>query len=523
MRARRSSGRRCARGPRAFDEPLPLPRGVPAGPDGRPVFYRDIAVVAFPTPPAFENAMAAAAPRVTSSSSQPPYPPDRAADGDPETFRVSNGYHPGDGPTEARPEWIQLAFAEPFAAASLYVLPRPRWGPTACELGASDDGKTFRRIRRFDVGHGTPALAAFDEVRARIFRLLLTGAYDGGINVQVSEVELLARGERPSAGVPIRDWALKSGNAVLHDPSRPPGATLGEEDPDIPGEAIERRAIIDLSDRLEDEGRLAWDVPEGDWTILRFGHTTTGMQVIFASPGGHGYMLDFLSARAADLQFESMAAPLLDDAGPLAGKSLAYFHDDSWEVGAPNWTVAFRDEFRARRGYDIVPCLPVLARRVVETREVSNRFLRDYRRTIADCIAENHYRRMRERCHERGVGFHAEAFTSIGPHWQEDPFYLKPWGDRAFCEGLTRCFLHTFTHSPAAAGTPGLESFAGTHFNPNITWWPAARAWTDFLARCQFLLSRGTFVADVCYYYGDDVPNFVPPKRVDPSRRATAS
>jgi len=111
----------------------------------------------------------------------------------------------------------------------------------------------------------------------------------------------------------------------------------------------------------------------------------------------------------------------------------------------------------------------------------------------------------------------AEAFTTFGPHWGQDPFQLKPVADRAFCEGANRFFFHTFTHSPAAAGKPGYEYYAGTHFNPQITWWEQAEAWTKYIARCQFMLQQGMFVADVCYYYGDQVPNTVPMKHVDPA------
>ena len=280
-----------------------------------------------------------------------------------------------------------------------------------------------------------------------------------------------------------------------------------------------------------------------------------------------------------DLHFEGMAKTLIEDAGDLVGKTLKYFHCDSVETGRVNWSGEFREEFKKRRGYDLLPFLPVLAGKIVDGREKSNRFLYDFRRTFGDCIAENHYGRFQELCHQNGMGYHAEsggpppvpidaiqclgktdipmgefwcrgskfawrvndierffvkgpasaahlygknlvaaeAFTSVGPQWERDPWDMKPTVDRAFCEGVNRCFLHTFTHSPTEAGKPGYEYFAGVHFNPNITWWRQAGAWTDYLSRCQFLLQQGMFVADACYYYGDTVPSFVPLKHVDPS------
>jgi len=348
-----------------------------------------------------------------------------------------------------------------------------------------------------------------------------------------------------------------------------------------------RGSVIDLTGKMDSGGRLVWRVPKGHWTILRFGHTTLGARTKTASLSTYAHArggpleVDWLSAAATEIHFAATGKKLIADAGPLAGKTLKYLHDDSWEVGCPNWTPTFRADFRKFRGYDLLPYLPVLAGRIVDSREVSNRFLHDYRRTIADCLAENHYARFRDLCKPHGIGIDsqsggpwthdaaasmdtlknlgrnavphgefwqsswyktrdreqnltgkqtasaahiygrrwaaAEAFTSIGPHWQEAPSDLKPTADIAFCEGWNRFYLHTFTHSPASAGRPGNAYFAGTHFNPNITWWAQARAWTDYIARCQFLLSRGLFVGDVCYYYGDGVPNWVPAKHVAPS------
>ena len=349
----------------------------------------------------------------------------------------------------------------------------------------------------------------------------------------------------------------------------------------------EKHSVVDLSAKMDSSGRLVWRVPKGKWTILRFGHTTLGARTKTTSlstyPRARGGPLemDWLSARAMDFHFAATGKKLIADAGRLAGSTLKYLHDDSWEVGCPNWTQSFRADFKKFRGYDLLPYLPVLAGKIVDTREVSNRFLHDYRRTIADCLAKNHYGRFRDLCKPHGIGIDsqgggpwttdaaasmdtlanlgkndiphgefwqsgwykgkygkqnltgkqtasaahiygrkwaaAEAFTSIGPHWEESPVDLKPTADISFCEGTNRFYLHTFTHSPPEVGRPGYEYFAGTHFNPNITWWAQAGAWTEYLARCQFLLSRGLFVGDVCYYYGDDVPNWVPAKHIDPS------
>ena len=98
----------------------------------------------------------------------------------------------------------------------------------------------------------------------------------------------------------------------------------------------------------------------------------------------------------------------------------------------------------------------------------------------------------------------------------DSPASLKPTADRAFCEGFNWLFIFSTATQPDA-GTPGDEFHAGTHFNRKITWWNQARSFTDYLARCSYLLQQGLFVADVCYYNGDGAPNFVEPKHVDPS------
>ena len=109
----------------------------------------------------------------------------------------------------------------------------------------------------------------------------------------------------------------------------------------------------------------------------------------------------------------------------------------------------------------------------------------------------------------------AEAFTSF-MQWMESPASLKLTADRAFCEGFNWLFIFS-TATQTGDEMPGIEFHAGTHFNRKITWWNQAKSFTDYLARCSYLLQQGLFVADVCYYNGDGAPNLVEPKHVDPS------
>ncbi|MDR1880521.1 MAG: glycoside hydrolase family 2, partial [Tannerellaceae bacterium] len=334
--------------------------------------------------------------------------------------------------------------------------------------------------------------------------------------------------------------------------------------------------VTDISEYVDGDGRLKWEAPPGRYAILRFGHTGTGVSVSTHSPGAGGLAIDYMSAEATNLQFEHVVAPILQDLRKTGCQSLRYLHDDSWELGAANWTPSMEKTFAAATGYDIRKYLPVIAGKIIESHDVSDRFLYDFRRTIADLVHQNHYRRLKELAHRHGMGLHpesggphpapidalknmgendipmgefwtianthrvephrrlyvkqgasaahiygkrfmqAEGPTSIGPHWERDPWMLKPTMDRVFCEGMNRFVIHTFTHSPREAGLPGNEYFAGTHFNPNVTWWKQGKAFLDWSARNSFMLSQGLFVADVAFYYGDNVPNQVPLKNIDP-------
>jgi len=352
------------------------------------------------------------------------------------------------------------------------------------------------------------------------------------------------------------------------------------EEPAQPGEQDALASeMIDLTARVEPDGTLAWDAPAGRWRILRLGATLSELRHVSTfSEGWGGYALDVLDAGAFRRYWDAVVEPLLADAAPFAGKALRYLHTDSWEVGAFNWTPTALDEFRRRRGYDPVPWLPVIAGRIVGSRADSNRFLHDFRRTLGDLAADNHYRPFSALAAKHGYGIHpesggphftpidalqclaigdipkgefwseakthrstdearffvkqpasaahtsgrplvaAEGFTNVGLHWQERLWEnLKPSFDQACIEGMNRLFWHSFTSSPAEMGVPGQEYFAGSHLNPNTTWWEKSEPFFTYLNRSQFLLQRGLPVADVLYYYGNDVPNFTQRRERDPA------
>ena len=379
---------------------------------------------------------------------------------------------------------------------------------------------------------------------------------------------------------PLKSWKQKALQASLEPFSTPDSSPLFAENPGRPGEQdADAAEVVDLT-KFFSNGALKWSAPAGEWQILRFGYTIGDhAYVSTASENGGGFAVDVYSATAFQNYWSAVVEPLIQDAGPLAGKALKFLHTDSWEIELANWTPTFPKEFKKRNGYDMFPWLPVLAGRIVNSRTESDRFLFDYRQTLGDLAIDNHYRLYRDQAHAHGIGIHPESggphavpidaqrclgwddvpmsefwawswehrigdanrffvkqpasaahtyghritqdegFTTIGPNWQEKIWdNLKPAFDKALCEGMNRLVWHAFVCSPDATGVPGQQYFAGTHLNSKVTWWGKSAPFFSYIDRCQFLLQQGNFVADVLYYYGDHVPNFSQLKKSDPAK-----
>ncbi|MVT10123.1 glycosyl hydrolase [Chitinophaga tropicalis] len=337
------------------------------------------------------------------------------------------------------------------------------------------------------------------------------------------------------------------------------------------------REVLDISRFMDSTGMLKWNAPAGKWVVLRLGYTYNGAHISTSSGKWQGLVIDPMNTQHFTRYWNTHVKPLLELIGPEAGKTLRYLQTDSWELGGVNWTENFREEFRRRRGYDLLPYLPVIAGKIIDNTTTSDNFLNDFRKTVSDCIAENHYRIFQQKAAAYGMGIQpesggphagpfdgiknlgyseimmgefwspsahrpvaasrffvkqassaahiynkplvgAEAFTTIGRHWNDVIWeHMKPSFDHEVCAGLNLTLLHTFTASPKEMGLPGQEYFAGTHFNPNITWWKYADAFFTYMARVQYMMQQGDFVADVLYYYGDHVPNVARLKEDDPA------
>ena len=351
----------------------------------------------------------------------------------------------------------------------------------------------------------------------------------------------------------VEKWQAKNGMGQPYglQPDRRPAPAAA---------AIDPAKVVDLTKEVQADGSLAWEAPAGSWTIMRFGHTTTGKTNHPAPVSGRGLECDKLSREALDVHWKGGVQPVLDHLGPLAGQSLNNILIDSYEVGPNNWTPKFRAEFQQRRGYELLPFLPALSGRLLKDGPTTERFLWDYRRTIGDLFAENYYGYFADKCHQAGllcstepydgpfeclavgnkadiimgefwvgggdpvsprlaasvahthgrtiVG--AESFTS-GPEngrWQNYPGFIKQLGDLEWCNGVNRYIFHRYAQQPWTDVLPGMTMGQwGTHFERTNTWWEQGREWLRYVARSQFLLQNGRFAADALVFAGEAAPN----------------
>ncbi len=516
-------------------------------------FYRDVAVVAFATPTA--EVHEPAPPRITASEPAFVMPPPAAS-------VFVGGPNWDEGPlvapagaelsvAEDRPAFVQWEFAEPFAARSLHIHfedGAERGG----EVLASMDGRSWHLVRSFPPPRRrAPANLALAHEPARFWRL----SFPPGRRATVRLAALSL-----SAAYRIDGWTAKAMFDSMGT-DRPP---FSFEQFPASADAIVRRAeIVDLTDHMDSAGRLTWDAPPGHWTILRIGHTCTGSRVGPAAVGGEGLECDKLDPAALDHHWRHAVQPWLED--PEVGAAIRCVHVDSYERGAQNWTSRLPEWFRDIQGYDLRPFLPVLTGRVVDSVEVSERFLWDFRAAVVRLMHEHYFGRMRELCHRHGIQFSCEAYHQsqfdnvtaggcadipmcevwqssfiAGPYWMklgasparlygrslvgceaftsnsrenkgdwhQTPWTMKPVLDAIFCGGVNRLSLHVSAHQPWLDIKPGMTvGICGQQFHRGNTWWPMAGAWTRYMARCQYLLRQGRVVADLLYFCGDNSPS----------------
>jgi hypothetical protein len=521
-------------------------------------FYRDIAVLAFPTLPGDAVPVSALAPKIRCNIDGLDLA--AAVDGDDGTFVTLPAPKAGDAATH-----LVFEFEKPVPVRSLCLQIHEDSRDRAVTLSTSDDGQkwlpaaTLRRWR-------SEFLPAREE--------LIEGVHARDARFVKIEFNVT------SPGVPMKLYELNFQSARLQQihtkaarmRTQPQVSNVSQQKID-PSQAIPIDGIRDLTDQLLPNGELQCELPAGEWTILRIGHTTNGNEVKPASERAKGLEVDKMSASAMEYHFnKGMLGRMCEQLGPLTGKIFVNVNVDSWEAGCQTWTREFPKEFSTRRGYDSRKWLITLTGRIVGDLDRTERFLWDYRRTVGDLLAANFYGKLRELCNRHGIHLEAEApgigmpalmdqieclgktdipqgefwiegetdgvngwtggqdntkeaavaahvygkkivscesFTSFGHHdgWTQYPYRLKALGDRQFCMGMNEIVFHRYAHQPDER-IPGMSlGQFGLNFDRTLTWWEQGRAWIDYLTRCQYMLRQGNFVADVCYYYGEDVPN----------------
>jgi hypothetical protein len=452
------------------------------------------------------------------------------------------------------PAFLQFEFNAPFTARSMTYESHPLPGvsrynaPKFNWLEASDDGEQFRKVCDLDwSGSGTesvtfPGGGSFAPVTARYFRLV--SVYGRAITaVQFS----------PAARLP--HWQRRAN--FTRSNSQPEWSAV-----DVPaGSILDPTKVLDLTAHMDGNGRLTWDAPEGTWTVLRIGQTTTGVQNHPAPDGGLGLECDKFSRKAYDFHFDNFFKDLLEALGPLAARGLAGGLIDSYETGMQNWTQEFAQEFQKRRGYDLRKYLPAMTGRLVESSEVSERFLWDVRRTCADLMGDNYYGRFAERCREHKIKAYAEPYSGgpfeemqSGSHldvpmgefwvgqgnnntsvklascighlfgqrvvgaesftgdqrfamWQNYPYQMKGQGDLMYTQGLNEFIFHRNAMQPHPTAVPGMTMGPwGWECDRTNSLYGGLAGWLQYAARSQNMLRQGTLVADLVYYAGPEVP-----------------
>ena len=432
-------------------------------------------------------------------------------------------------------------------------------------IEVSDDGVDYRLVKQLVPprqgwqNYDYNTTFAFPPTEARYWRLSWTPKH-----TEPGSEDLDAAKWRPRLGLKnahffsqprIDNWEGKAGYVWRIAPKANP-----QELPD--SICWQQREIAQLT--LEGDRVTGYQLQSKDnstyiYRIVRIGHTSTGYTNATAG-GAKGLECDKFSSQAVSKQVDSWFG--LFKQRPHADV-VKYLHVDSWECGSQNWSSNFAREFKARRGYDLIPWLPVMIGIPIESAAKSDQVLRDVRLTINDLIHEVFFATVRQKARDYGVslssesvaptmvsdgilhykyvdvpmgeywlnspthdkptdmldaisGAHvygknivqAEGFTEVRGVWDETPAMVKPLLDRNFALGMNKLFFHVNTHNPWLDRKPGMTlDGIGLFFQRDQTWFPEARGFVDYITRCQKLLQEGKPVVDIAVYTGDEIPS----------------
>lgn len=549
----------------------------PAGSAKIPEYYADSVVVAYKRS-SIDVPVESLHAKITSSGGSP----DVAMLSDGDLEKTTEIPIPAVGETS----WIQYEFPTPQAIRSItFVTKDPDWilamvanlAAPEKTLEASDDGQNFRLIAKLESTDAPEHTVSFPAVTAKYFRVVFKRVPPPPIPDWASGIDPASLGmtipPKPT-GYQIAELVLHAGARVNHFEEKaafvPEGDLYRFATPSVgSGEAVAESDVVDLTSKMSSDGKLDWTPPAGEWVVLRFGYSLLGITNHPATAEATGLEVDKMDRRFVKNYFEKYLDSYKEAVGAdlMGSKGIRYVINDSWEAGSQNWTDNMIEQFKKLRGYDPVKWMPVLTGQVVGSAEASDRFLWDFRKTIADLIATEHYGQLEETLHERGMkhygeshesgrafvadgmevkkynevpmsamwtqtpgvnneqfGYNAddresasvshiygqnlaaaESMTAAAAPWAWSPATLKPTADQEFLNGINRFVIHESAHQPLINKAPGMTLGPfGQWFNRNETWAEQAAPWINYLARTSFLLQQGHFGADLVYFYGED-------------------
>ena len=455
-----------------------------------------------------------------------------------------------------QPCWLQYEFDEPTLVRNIEI--EPSGTNIQCQrllVKASDDGVVFYRVKQLTPPRqgwqntGFNTTFSIPPTTAKYFRFEWTpeGSEPGAEDLDAAKWKPVfrLRSIRLSDYALLDNWEGKAGYVWRIAPDTP------EEDVQM-GDFVRAADVV----RTTMQGdAVTLTLPAGQWRILRMGHTSTGHTNATAG-GGKGLECDKFSRQAVGKQIDHWFGQFMQRPHHEAVK---YMHVDSWECGSQNWSRTFAGEFQRRRGYDLMPLLPIYAGVPMTGGDET---LRDIRRTINELVNEVFFTTAKQKAEQYGVqlssesvaptmvsdgmehykyvdipmgeywlnspthdkpndmldaisGGHvygkniiqAEGFTELRGVWDETPAMVKPLLDRNFALGMNRLFFHVNTHNPWTDRKPGMTlDGIGLFFQRDQTWFPEARAFVDYITRCQRLLQEGRPVVDIAVFTGEEMP-----------------
>ena len=255
-------------------------------------------------------------------------------------------------------------------------------------------------------------------------------------------------------------------------------------------------------------GILQNKLPKGSWCLLRMGHTSTG-QTHATDGKGMGLEVDRFSPAAVKKLFDSWYAPLLNR--PY-GDVVSYLYIDPREWGSQNWGCQFAEEFKVRRGYDLIPYLPVMAGVPLESASRYEQVQNDIRLTIEELVKEKFFQTFTRLAEEQYVEVSCEPIPRTD---HPDDMFRAVSRAHIYNENPVQAVACTGNYG-ARNGTPALlKSLIDCHlalginrfiFQHDIVRHPEARGFMDYITMCQHYLQQGRPVVDIAVFHPSGTP-----------------